>query len=149
MESSDKQSIVSENNAGHEALVRLAARLTDEELARPMESGWTIAALLAHLAFWDARAVLLIEKWQREGIGPSPADTDIVNDAARALCLAIPARAAADLAVKNSAEVNRSIETLSPEMIERIQEIGSAVHLIRYEHKRVHMEEIEQAVGTG
>jgi len=149
MESSDKQTIVSENDAGHEALSRLAARLTDEELGRPLPSGWTVAAALAHLAFWDARAVLLIEKWMQDGIGPSPADTDIINDSARALCLVIPPRAAADLAVKKSAEINRVIEALSPEMIERIQEIGPAVHLTRYEHKRTHLEEIERAVGSG
>jgi hypothetical protein len=147
MESSDMSSIARENSAGHEALVRLAARLSDEDLARPMESGWTPAAALAHLAFWDARAVVLIEKWKREGIGPSPADTEVINDAVLALCRAIPPRAAAELAVRESAEINRLVETLAPDMVERIQEIGPAVHLTRHEHKRIHIEEIERALG--
>jgi hypothetical protein len=149
MESLGIQSIVEKNRSEHENLARLVSRLTDEELARPLESGWTAAAALAHLAFWDARAVLLIEKWKREGVGPSPADIDIINDSAMVLYLAIPPRRAAELAVGKSAEINRVIETLAPEMVEKIQTIGTAVHLTRFEHKRTHREEIERAVGKG
>jgi hypothetical protein len=148
MESPDIRSTIEKNRSEHEILARLVSRLTDAELARPLEAGWTAAAALAHLAFWDARAILLIEKWNREGIGPSPADTDIINDSAKELCLAIPPRKAAELAVRKSLEINRVIENLAPEIIERIQAIGTAVHLTRYEHKRMHLEEIERAVGT-
>jgi hypothetical protein len=144
---SDIASIVKENNAEHERLAQLAARLTDDELARPLDAGWTVSAVFAHLAFWDTRALLLIEKWNREGIGPSPVDTDIINDAARMLCLAIPPRAAAELAVEKSAEINRVVEKLTSEMVERIQTIGTAVHLTRFEHKRMHREEIERILG--
>ncbi|MBN2084606.1 MAG: maleylpyruvate isomerase N-terminal domain-containing protein [Anaerolineales bacterium] len=141
--------VIRENTAEHVRLADLAAGLTDEELARPVDAGWTVAALLAHLAFWDARAILLIEKWKREGIGPSPVDVDIINDAARDLCLAIPPRAAAELAVKKSLEINQTIEALTSEMVEGIQTIGTAVHLTRSEHKRMHLEEIERALGKG
>src|SRR4030042_1096747 len=148
-ESSGMQAIIQENTEAHEQLQALVSRLTDNDLSRPMGAGGTAAAALAHLAFWDARAILLIEKWKREGIGPSPADTDILNDTARELCLAIAPRAAAALTVKKSLEINRAIEKLSPEMAERIQTIGTAVHLARFEHKRMHLEEIERAVGKG
>ncbi len=147
--SSTIQSILQENAAVHEHFTWLVSRLTDDDLSRPMDAGWTVAAALAHLAFWDARAILLIEKWKREGIGPSPADTDIINDSAKVLCLAIPPRAAAELAVEKSAEINRVIENLAPEMIEKIQTTGAAVHLTRFEHKRMHLEEIERVVGKG
>lgn len=140
---------MSENTSEHGRLAELAARLTEEELSRPLQAGWTVAAALAHLAFWDVRAILLIHKWMREGIGPSPADTDIINDSARALCLAIPPRVAAGLAVEKSLEINQVIENLSPEMVERIQTIGTAVHLTRFEHKRMHREEIERVLGRG
>jgi hypothetical protein len=146
MDASTIQLIIQENSAAHEQLARLVIRLTDEELSRPIEAGWTVAAALAHLAFWDARAVLLIEKWKGEGISPSPADTDIINDSAKILCLAIPPRAAAELAVRKSLVINRVIDNLAPEMIDGIQTIGTVVHLNRSEHKRIHMEEIERAV---
>jgi hypothetical protein len=145
--SSTIQSIIQENAAVHEHLKWLVSRLTDDDLSRSMVAGWTVSAALAHLAFWDARAILLIEKWQREGIGPSPEDIDIINDAAKELCLAIPPRKAAELAVQKSLEINRLIETLSPEMAEQIQATGTAVHLTRFEHKRMHLMEIEQVAG--
>jgi hypothetical protein len=147
--SSTIQSIIQENAAVHEHLKWLVSRLTDDDLSRPMEAGWTVAAALAHLAFWDARAILLIEKWRREGIGSSPADTDIINDAAKEMFLAIPPRKAAELAVQKSLEINRVIEALTPEMVEGIRTIGTAVHLERYEHKRTHLMEIEQVAGNG
>ena len=39
------------NKKGRERLRGLANRLTDQQLALPAGDGWTIAALLAHLAF--------------------------------------------------------------------------------------------------
>jgi hypothetical protein len=147
MEFPDIQTIIQENTAEHQRLAKLVARLADEELCRPMDAGWTAAAALAHVAFWDARAILLIEKWNREGVGPSPADIDTINDAAKMLCLAIPPRAAAEMALEKSLEVNRAIEALSPDMAEKIQTIGTTVHLTRFPHKRLHREEIERAVG--
>ncbi|MBN1439615.1 MAG: maleylpyruvate isomerase N-terminal domain-containing protein [Anaerolineales bacterium] len=148
MELPDIQSIFEENAAEHRRLVKCIADLTDEQLSRPLDSGWTVAALLAHLAFWDARAVVLMEKWRRTGIGPSPADVDVINDAVKELCLAIPPRAAAELAVRKSLEVNRMIESLSTETAEAIQTRGTAVHLRRYEHKRIHLADIERALGN-
>jgi hypothetical protein len=147
MEVPDIQTTIQENTAEHERLAKLVAGLTDEELARPLAAGWTVAAELAHLAFWDARAILLIDKWKREGIGPSPADIDILNDAAKELCLAIPPRAAAELALRKSLEINRAIERLTPDMVGRVQAIGPALHLARHEHKRAHLDEIERGLG--
>jgi hypothetical protein len=149
METNGLRFIIEENRREHERLRSLTANLGDEALARPLEAGWTAAAVLAHLAFWDARAALLIEKWARGGIGPSPADTDIINDAAKELCLAIPPRAAAELAVEKSSQINRMIENLAPEMVDKIQTIGTAVHLTRFQHKRTHLEEIERVLGAG
>jgi hypothetical protein len=145
----DFAAIVEANKAAHERLARFVEGATDEELSRALSDGWTVAGVLAHLAFWDARAIRLIEKWKRGGVGPSPTDVDIINDAAKELCLAIPPRAAAELAVQKSLEINRAIENLSPEMTEKIQTIGTTVHLARCEHKRVHLEGIERAVGNG
>ena len=149
MGSFDISSIIRENQVMHEALERLAGRLTDEDLVRPMGSEWTPAKAFIHLAFWDVRAVVLIEKWRREEVGPSPADVDVINDSVLAVCGAVPPRAAAELAVRKSAEINRLIEGLPQEMIERIAEKGPAVHLARHEHKRIHIAEIEKALGKG
>ena len=147
MDPKEVQSWVRENAAERERMRKLAAALSNEELSRPLGGGWTPAAVLAHLAFWDARAITLIRKWQRDGVGDSPIDTDVVNEATRELCLAIPSRAAAALAQEKAAELDGIIETLSPEWVDRIVEIGKTVHLKRYQHRKEHLDEIEKALG--
>jgi hypothetical protein len=112
-----------------------------------MEAGWTVSAVLTHLAFWDNRALLLIEKWQKDGIGPSPMDTDLVNEATRIFLLAIPPRKAAEIALMSATAIDRAIEQLSPEMSTAIETIGKTVHLNRAEHRRLHLGEIEKALG--
>ena len=87
------RSYIAENEAERERLKGLLQRLSDEELSRPMPAGWTVAAVLAHMAFWDARALSLMDKWAR-GVVPSaadyePEDIDWINDASKPLCLAL------------------------------------------------------------
>ena len=48
-----------ENEASRQRLKALADRLTDAQLATPMENDWTVSAYLAHIAFFDRRALLL------------------------------------------------------------------------------------------
>jgi hypothetical protein len=147
MDPKEFQSWVQENAAEREHMKKFAASLSDEELSRPMAAGWTAAAILAHLAFWDARAITLIRKWQKAGVGESPIDTDVVSEATRELCLAIPPRAAAALALEKATELDNIIEDLSPEWVDRITTIGMTVHLKRFNHRREHLDEIEKALG--
>jgi hypothetical protein len=147
MEQTEFQSWVRDNAAEREHMKKLAAGLSEEELSRPMAAGWTAAAVLAHLAFWDLRAIILIRKWQKEGVGESPIDTDVVNEATRGLCLAIPPRAAATLALEKAAALDGLIAKLSPEWVDRIVTIGRTVHLKRFEHRKSHLDEIERALG--
>ena len=79
-----------------------------------MEAGWTVAAVLAHAAFWDQRIVVLLDQWEQRGPSWTPPleverDGDWINDAAKALCLALPPRVAADLAVSVAEAVDRRV----------------------------------------
>jgi len=120
--------------------------LSAEELCTPMEAGWTVSAVLAHLAFWDQRAITLIEKWKREGVGESPIDTDVVNEVTRRLCLVIPPQAAVRLVLSAADGIDGLIQGLSPEVLEAIQTKGTTVHLNRAQHRRTHLDEIEKAL---
>ena len=64
---SEDRSYVAENDAERERLRSLVTRLSDKELGRPMPAGWTVAAVLAHVGFWDARAIHFIDKWGPSG----------------------------------------------------------------------------------
>jgi Mycothiol maleylpyruvate isomerase N-terminal domain len=50
------RSYVALNTAERARLEAVVGRLTDADLKRPLAAGWTVAAVLAHLAFWDQRA---------------------------------------------------------------------------------------------
>jgi hypothetical protein len=70
------RSYVAENNAQRERLRSLVARLSDAELARPMEAGWTVTGVLGHLAFWDRRMAIVIAGWRRAGASAVPPAID-------------------------------------------------------------------------
>lgn len=144
---------VAQNNAQLERLRALVDRLSDEELRRRLSAGWTVAGVLAHLAFWDQRVLVLIERWERLGAGSVPPrinreGVDWINDAAKALCLALPPRTAARLAVATAEAVDREVETLAADLIAANSAAGNPINLLRAEHRREHLDEIERA-STG
>jgi 7-keto-8-aminopelargonate synthetase-like enzyme len=135
---------IKDNASENDHLRKLVKRLSDEALRTPLPAGWTVSAVLAHLAFWDQRAITLIEKWKKEGISESPIDFDVVNEVTRRLCLAIEPRKAAELAIALADEIDRVIVSLSPEVVEAIQTKEVTVNLNRADHRRAHLGEIEK-----
>ena len=139
------------NDAERARLRALVERLKDKELARPMPGGWTVAAQLAHAGFWDARAIFALGKWAR-GIDPPPPgdyepdDVAWINDSAKPLCLALPPRVAAQLALRLAEEADRGIAALSDELVEKIRDVGP-FNISRAEHRREHLDDIERALG--
>jgi hypothetical protein len=131
-------------------LKALVGRLTDDELARPMPDDWTVAAVLAHVAFWDRRAAYLVARWQREQLEPSPSDavmdSDSINDAAKPQWLALAPRAAANEAIAANAAAKSALDEASPELIEQIAR-AHPINLARAEHLSEHLDEIEAALG--
>lgn len=139
---------VEANSAERERLRALVERLSDDELRRPMAAGWTMAAVLAHIGFWDARAIYLLDKWQG-GSAPSaadyePEDIDWINDAGKPLCMALPPRDAARLAIGLAEEADLKVEALSDEMIAQNEAAGSPLNVSRADHRREHLDDIEQ-----
>src|SRR5262245_8925212 len=127
------QPYVTENNEQRARLRALVERASDADLARPLEAGWTVGAVLAHLAFWDQRTLLLIERWEKEGPRTPPRgiegkDVDWINDSAKALCLALPPRAAARLAVATAEAVDRRGEGLASGPVRADAGTGPALH---------------------
>jgi hypothetical protein len=72
-------SIVADNTFQRQRLEALVSRLTNDD--RELSNGWTVAAALAHLAFWDRRARLLLRRWERKGTPPDEPDVDLLNEA--------------------------------------------------------------------
>jgi len=48
-----ERAYTTENTHERQRLRTLVARVSDDDLTRPLPNGWTVAITLAHLAFWD------------------------------------------------------------------------------------------------
>src|SRR5262245_18577343 len=144
------RSHVAQNEAENKRLRALVARLTDQELARPMSAGWTVASVLGHVAFWDQRIVALIEEWRKAGVSSPPkpleGNIDWINDATKPPMLALAPRRAAELTVAIADSADRAVAGLTDEEIARNAAAGSPLNLLRAEHRREHIDEIEAAL---
>jgi len=142
------RSYVKKNDAERERLRALVARASDTDLTKPLPAGWTVAGVLGHLAFWDQRILVLLDGWDR-GVAPrleNAADVDWINDAAKPLLLALPPRKAAEVAVAIAEAVDKRVAAVSEDLIARNVAAGSPVNLIRAEHRKEHLDEIERLV---
>lgn len=134
-----------ENTKERNRLISLVGRLTDQELRLPLGNDWTIAVALAHLSFWDQRALFLMRKWRKSGVvEPSPIDVDLTNDSLLSLWLALPPRAAADLAVSSAEQIDRELEEAPSDLITKIERLGENSRLYRSLHRKMHVDEIEK-----
>ena len=136
-----------ENSASLEELRAFGYICTEADLQHPLPAGWTPTAVLVHIAFWDLRATALLAKWQQEGIGDAPLDTDIINDATRLPFLAIPPHRALEVALSAALAANQAVAALSTTLIAEIQEKGTTLHLNRAEYRRMHIEDIREKLG--
>ena len=144
------RSYVAENEAELTRLRTLVDTLSDEELAEPMEAGWTVAAVLGHLAFWDFRIVTLVDRWGPYGKGmppdaPGGYDADWINDAGKPLILAMPPRVAAQVAVDAASQADQRVADLSDEQLATNERTGNYINPLRADHRREHLDDIEQS----
>lgn len=143
------RSYVEQNTRERERLRALVARLGDDELRSDVNQHWTVAGVLGHIAFWDARALALADKLER-GVPFSPSDAepedvDWVNDATRPLIHAIEPGEAARLAVRLAEETDRRVASLPPDRM-LPNDPNSPLNSLRATHRGEHLDEIEAAL---
>ena len=135
------------NKLWREKLAALVKRLTDEDLAKPAGGpGWTVNGLLGHLAFWDLRAVRLIEHWKSGAVGPAGIDIDIVNESMRPFLNAVAHHEIRRLSVDAAESIDAVIDGLDAGFLARIEDVGKPVHLDRSSHRTHHMSQIERVL---
>lgn len=138
----------SEQNAeSRRRLEALVHGLSDQDLARSTEYGWTVAALLAHLAFWDQRMIVILRRWREEGFDPSPIDSAAVNDALKVVCHALDPRTAIELCLSSAEAVDAEFDTLTPDLVKQLEEHAAATEtqfrMNRSLHRNAHLDDIE------
>jgi hypothetical protein len=138
----------SEQNAeSRRRLEKLVGRLSDQDLARSTDYGWTVAALLAHLAFWDQRMIVILRRWLEEGFDPSPIDARAVNDALKVVCHALDPRTAIDLCLAYAEAADAELDRLTADQTKQLEEHAAATdtqfRMNRSLHRDGHLNDIE------
>jgi uncharacterized damage-inducible protein DinB len=142
---------VDQNTRERERLRSLVERLSEDELRAPVNEHWTVAGVLGHIAFWDARVLSLADKLER-GVpfttsDAEPEDVDWINDASRALIHAIPPLEAARLALQIAEETDARVATLPADRLWP-QNPDSPLYAVRASHRGEHLDEVESALPS-
>ena len=143
---------VDDNAAARERILALVAPLTDAQMAVAFDGGWTIAAELGHLAFWDRVHIGRLRAALEAG-GDLPGRlpegaTDALNNAGLYQWRLIGGAAAARLFGEASAEADAYLATLDPAVVERIRAAGLERQVDRFRHRTDHGDVIERALRS-
>ena len=141
------RSFVAENRAATARLRALAGRLSDAELLHPVGPHWTVAIALAHIAFWERRALLALDLTERDKAVNWPALDIFVNDLSLPVWASLPPRTAANLALETAAALDARLEAFPPALLEQLYAISPRL-VVRALHRNEHLDEIDQALSA-
>lgn len=126
--------------------LRALAALDDAALGRAGDDGWTVAATLAHLAYWEGRQVGAIEAWQVHGTPPAwwtREEADAVNAVRLSSWLAMPARETIEQAIATAHALDRVMERLPAGVLAQLP----ARRQDPAAHRGDHLDEIDRILG--
>jgi hypothetical protein len=144
------RSYIAETDAQRARLKALVERLSGEDLMRPMDAGWTVAGVLAHIAQWDSLALYLVNKFESGvepyNIGWGREDVDWINGMSKPMCLAMPPHLAAQFALQIAEQTDARMASLSDELLEKIIAVGPPFNISRAVHRKEHLDDIARYV---
>jgi hypothetical protein len=145
----DERDYVGANARELERMRSLVEGMTDDELSAPANDHWTIAGVLGHIAFWDARMLALMDKLERgepfTDDDTEPEDVDWINDATRPLIHAVPARELARLSLEIAAQTDARVASLPRDRFWP-EDPNSPLYAVRAGHRGEHLDDVEAAV---
>ena len=148
---SSERPYIEENAKQLERMRALVERSSDDDLRKDVNEHWTVAGILGHIAFWDARVLTLADKLDRGDAFTSsddePDDPEWINDSARPLIHAIAPREMAELAMGIARETDRRVASLPLDQLWP-NDLESPLNPVRASHRREHLDEIEAALKT-
>ena len=118
-------------------------------LATPLTNGWTVAATLAHIAFWDRFTLARWRRLSEDGVRPVrvPDLLDLVNETALPQWMALAGAEASRQALEAAEAVDDVISAAPMELAHEMAQSGLDGMLDRSTHRGRHMAEIESALG--
>jgi hypothetical protein len=140
------RSFVDANRASLDRMRSLVETATDDDLRTEMPAGWTVSAVLGHLAFWDQRVGVVLDMVE-QGVKPPEYDegsVDWINDTAKRFLLAMDPREMALLAVQIATQTDERVAGLSDEVLEEATHRWFTEQ--RWRDRNEHLDAIEQAL---
>ncbi len=134
-----------QNRASTARMRALADRLSDEEMVQPVGEHWTVAVAFVHMAFWDRRVLMMLERAEREGKLEVSEIGDVVNDLSLPFWGAIPPQRAATLAIESAEAVDAKLSEISDQLREDLY-TRQLRWVVRAHHRNTHLDDIEQAL---
>jgi streptogramin lyase len=141
------RSFIEANRRSLDRMRTFVEAATDDDLRTEMPAGWTVAAVLGHLAFWDQRVQVVLDMVE-EGVKPPPYDegsVDWINDTAKRFLLAMEPRALARLALDIATRTDERVAHLSDEVLDEATQLWFTER--RCDDRNEHLDEVEQALA--
>jgi hypothetical protein len=135
------------NRASTERMRRMARSLSDEQMQHPVGEHWTVAIVMAHLAWWDRRVMYVLDMTERDHKLFIPEIDIFVNDLSLPLWAAIPPREAARIAIDTAQTLDERLECYPPELLEEIYNYNKR-WVIRAMHRGEHLDEADAALKS-
>jgi hypothetical protein len=140
------RSYIERNSSSLRRLRAVIGGLHDDDFNRDAGGGWTIGAVLAHVAFWDRYVTTRLSRWEKQGFESTPLDPDSINDAALPGWRAIPGRLAASEALAAAQECDDRTAGVAEVLAAAILAAGRLRVLDRSIHRGEHIDQIERAL---
>ena len=145
----EDRSYIEQNTAERQRMRAIVDGLDEDGLRLAVNEYWSVAGVLGHIAFWDARVLSLADKMDRDepftASDAEPEDVDWINDASRALIHAVPPLEAARLALQIAEETDARVAALP---VDRLwpTDPDSPLFALRAAHRGEHLDDIEAAL---
>jgi hypothetical protein len=145
----EDRAYIEENDRELERMRSLVKGLGERDLNASVNEYWTVAGVLGHIAFWDARMLSLADKLERgepfSASDTEPEDVDWINDASRPLIHAVPAAELAQLALRIAGDTDARVATLPADRLWP-RDPESPLYAVRATHRGEHLDDIEAAL---
>ena len=141
------RSFFERNRASTGRIKSMAASLSDEEMQHRVGEHWTVAIVMAHLAWWDRRVMYVLDMTEKNGELFIPEIDIFVNDLSLPLWAAIPPREAARIAIETAETLDRRLEAYPPHLLEVIQNYNKR-WVDRSMHRSEHLDEADAALKS-
>ncbi len=125
-------------------LRELVSRLDESAMSRSLGDGWTVAFALVHLAFWDVRQDVALQRYVR---GDEFAAEDVTTNATlEAIAPLFDPATAGAVAVRAAEQLDATLESLTGEQLESLRREGFAYAIERWRHREDHVAQIEEVL---